>query len=122
MKGRDYLGGHAAPEVGVRRSGLHHGRHDGLVLRHQLPQHIPVGEQVVAVDHLRRDGEEEEAVVHKQAAASITDLSSEPRGLITPQRYGHAHSIHQEAAFCSDVIKANVSCPQDNFHLCLGLI
>lgn len=54
-----YLGGHPTPEVGVRRSRIQHRRDDRLVLLHELPQHIRVGEEVVAVSHLhgtdRRD-------------------------------------------------------------------
>lgn len=47
-----HLRRHSAPEVGVGGSGLHHGRHDGLVLAHQLPQHAAVRQQVVTVAHL----------------------------------------------------------------------
>jgi len=50
-----YLWSHAAPEVGVRRSGLQHRRHNGLVLTHQLPQRVRIGEQVVTVGHLQTE-------------------------------------------------------------------
>lgn len=50
-----YLRSHATPEVGVGGSGLHHGRYNSLVLAHQLPQHIWIGEQIVTVGHLQTE-------------------------------------------------------------------
>lgn len=104
MSGR-YLRSHATPEVGVGSSGLQHGGYNRFVLTHQLPQHVLIGEQVVAVDHLQRDTED---TSHSQtgateAAVSVTvpprarlirvlqvlhapssPVSSHPRNLNTP--------------------------------------
>lgn len=49
-----YLRSDAAPEVGVERARLQHGRHQRQVLSHQQTEQAGVGQQVVAVHKLQR--------------------------------------------------------------------
>lgn len=74
----NYLWRHAAPEVRVGGSGLQHGSYNSFVLTHQLPQHVLIGEQVVAVDHLQMDTED---TSHSQTGATEATVS-----VIVPQR------------------------------------
>lgn len=84
-----YLWSHAAPEVGVCRSGLQHGCDDSLIFSHQFPQHIPVGEQVVAVSHLQTKEKGTILTGFRHKHASTHKMSpADTKWLIEPQRHG----------------------------------
>lgn len=58
-----HLRGHSTPEVGIGCTRFKHGRDDGLVLLHELPEHVWVGEEIITVDQLRREERAEKQYV-----------------------------------------------------------
>ena len=62
VRSAEYLRGHSTPEVRIGCAGLEHRSDYGLILFHELPERIGVGEEVVAVGELHRgDGTDCEA-------------------------------------------------------------